>query len=74
MAILKMYAADNGFSNTVYYVDDVVLGTTFERDGFKAMMTDIEEGKSWDLGWTNLWTYECCRRKFEQTFVNGRYG
>lgn len=46
MAILKMYAADNGFSNTVYYVDDVVLGTTFERDGFKAMMTDIEEGKS----------------------------
>lgn len=46
MAILKMYAADNGFSNTVYYVDDMVLGTTFERDGFKAMMTDIEEGKS----------------------------
>ena len=41
-----MYAADNGFSNTVYYVDDVVLGTTFEHDGFKAMMTDIEEGKS----------------------------
>ena len=74
MAILNMYAADNGFSNTVYYVDDVVLGTTFERDGFKAMMTDIEEGKSWDLGWTDPWTYECCRRKFEQTFVNGRYG
>ena len=46
MAIRKLYAADTACSNTVYYVDDVVLGTTFERDGFKAMMTDIEEGKS----------------------------
>lgn len=43
--ILKKYAEDNGFSNTVYYVDDGVSGTTFERDGFKAMMTDIEDGK-----------------------------
>ena len=44
-AILKKYAEDNGFSNTVYYVDDGVSGTTFERDGFKAMMTDVEAGK-----------------------------
>ena len=44
-AILKKYAEDNGFSNPVYYVDDGVSGTTFERDGFKAMMTDIEDGK-----------------------------
>ena len=44
-AILKKYADDNGFRNTVFYVDDGVSGTTFERDGFKAMMADIEAGK-----------------------------
>lgn len=44
-AILKKYADDNGFSNLVYYVDDGVSGTTFERDGFKAMMADVEAGK-----------------------------
>ena len=44
-AILKKYADDNGFTNTVYYVDDGVSGTTFERDGFKAMMADVEAGK-----------------------------
>ena len=44
-AILKKYAEDNGFCNTVYYVDDGVSGTTWERDGFKAMMSDIEDGK-----------------------------
>ncbi len=44
-AILKKYADDNGFGNTVYYVDDGVSGTTFERDGFKAMMADVEAGK-----------------------------
>ncbi|MGN0630898.1 MAG: recombinase family protein, partial [Ruminococcus sp.] len=44
-AILKKYADDNGFSNTFFYVDDGVSGTTFERDGFKAMMADVEAGK-----------------------------
>lgn len=44
-AILKKYAEDNGFRNPVFYVDDGVSGTTFERDGFKAMMSDIEDGK-----------------------------
>ena len=44
-AILKKYAEDNGFSNPVFYVDDGVSGTTFERDGFKAMMADVEAGK-----------------------------
>ena len=44
-AILKKYAEDSGFSNLVYYVDDGVSGTTFERDGFKAMMADVEAGK-----------------------------
>lgn len=44
-AILKKYADDNGFRNTAFYVDDGVSGTTFERDGFKAMMADVEAGK-----------------------------
>ena len=44
-AILKKFAEDNGFSNPVFYVDDGVSGTTFERDGFKAMMADVEAGK-----------------------------
>ena len=44
-AILKQYAEDNGFRNTVYYVDDGVSGTTWERNGFKAMLADIESGK-----------------------------
>ncbi len=44
-AILHKYAEDNGFPNPVFYVDDGVSGTTFDRDGFKAMMTDIEDGK-----------------------------
>ncbi len=44
-AILKKYAEDNGFSNHMFYVDDGVSGTTFEREGFKSMMTDVEAGK-----------------------------
>ena len=44
-AILKKFAEDNGFSNPVFYVDDGVSGTTFERDGFKSMMADVEAGK-----------------------------
>ena len=43
--ILKKYADDNGFTNTVFYVDDGISGTTFDRDGFKAMMSDVEDGK-----------------------------
>ena len=45
-AEIRKYAEDNGFSNPVYYVDDGVSGTTFERDGFKAMMADVEAGKA----------------------------
>ncbi len=36
---------DNGFHNTKFYVDDGVSGTTFERDGFKEMIADVESRK-----------------------------
>lgn len=44
-AILLKYAEDNHFPNSQFYVDDGVSGTTFDREGFKAMMTDIENDK-----------------------------
>ena len=44
-AILHKYAEYNGFRNTAFYVDDGVSGTTWEREGFKAMLADIEAGK-----------------------------
>ena len=44
-SILQKFAEDNGFPNPTFYVDDGVSGTTWERDGFKAMMADIEDGK-----------------------------
>ena len=43
--ILLRYVQDNEFPDPKFYVDDGVSGTTFERDGFKAMMSDIEAGK-----------------------------
>ena len=44
-AILQKYAEDNSLPNPTFYVDDGVSGTTWEREGFKAMMADIEDGK-----------------------------
>ena len=41
-AILQKFAEDNSFPNPTFYVDDGVSGTTWEREGFKAMMADIE--------------------------------
>ncbi len=43
-AILTDYANNHGLTNQRYYVDDGVSGTTFERDGFKEMLRDIENG------------------------------
>ena len=43
-AILMQYAVDNGFPNPVYFVDDGVSGTTWERSGFQAMMREVEDG------------------------------
>ena len=43
-AILQKYADENHFFNTQFYVDDGVSGTTFEREGFKEMIAEVESG------------------------------
>jgi DNA invertase Pin-like site-specific DNA recombinase len=43
--MLQKYASESGFSPVSEYVDDGISGTTFERAGFKRMITDIEDGK-----------------------------
>lgn len=42
--ILSDYATKNGYANCRYYVDDGISGTTFERDGFRSMLDDIQNG------------------------------
>ena len=43
-AILSNYAENNGFRNLKFYIDDGISGTTFDRQGFNAMLADIEAG------------------------------
>jgi len=43
--MLRKYAKDNGIPVKDEYVDDGISGTTFERDGFKRMVADIDDGK-----------------------------
>ncbi|MDE5993133.1 MAG: recombinase family protein, partial [Oscillospiraceae bacterium] len=41
---LLRYAAENGYHNTAFYVDDGFSGTNYERPDFKRMISDIEQG------------------------------
>jgi len=43
--LLAKYAREQGFVIYGEYVDDGVSGTTFERESFKRMISDIEDGK-----------------------------
>ena len=43
-AILEKYAKDHKLTPYRFYIDDGVSGTTFDRDGFKEMLSDIEQG------------------------------
>lgn len=43
--ILNKYAEEQGFTYTRFYYDDGVSGTTFEREGFRQMIADIEKGE-----------------------------
>lgn len=38
------YAENNYFGNLKFYIDDGISGTTFDRQGFNAMLADIEAG------------------------------
>ena len=44
-AMLSQYAAQNGFYDTVYYVDDGYSGTSFERPDFQRLLEDIDGGR-----------------------------
>lgn len=43
-AILSDFAQKNGFSRTMFFVDDGVSGTSFERPAFARMQSMIEDG------------------------------
>ena len=43
-AILQKYAADNGFENTVFFVDDGYSGTNFNRPDWQKLVGMIDEG------------------------------
>lgn len=42
--MLESYARANGFTPFRHFFDDGISGTTFERDGFKAMIAECEKG------------------------------
>lgn len=42
-AILSEYAANHGFTNLRFYVDDGITGATFDRADFNRMIADIEQ-------------------------------
>ena len=43
--ILSQYARANGFHNTMFFVDDGISGTTFDRPDFQRMQRMIENGE-----------------------------
>ena len=44
-AMLSQYAKDNNLGNISFYIDDGASGTTFERENFQRMISDMEDGK-----------------------------
>ncbi|MFR9310622.1 recombinase family protein [Hydrogeniiclostridium mannosilyticum] len=42
-ALLSRYAAEHGFRNTMFFVDDGFSGTSFQRPGFQEMMKYVED-------------------------------
>ncbi len=43
--LLENYATKNGYSHIRHFADDGVSGTTFDREGFKAMIEKVEAGQ-----------------------------
>ena len=44
-SMLEDYVNEKGWNIYKAYIDDDISGTTFQRPGFQAMMSDIEDGK-----------------------------
>lgn len=44
-SMLEQYAIQNGFTNTIHYIDDGYSGTNFDRPDFLRLLSDIEKGK-----------------------------
>ncbi len=42
-ALLSKYAAEHGFRNSMFFVDDGFSGTNFQRPGFQEMMKYVED-------------------------------
>lgn len=42
--ILAKAAKDKGYTDTIYFVDDGITGTTMKRPGFQRMLQEIEAG------------------------------
>ena len=42
--ILEEYAKKNHLENIVYFTDDGISGTQFDRPGFMAMMNGVNQG------------------------------
>ena len=43
--ILSDYAKNHGYTNTMFFVDDGISGTSFDRSDFNRMQRMVEEGK-----------------------------
>ena len=43
--LLADYAKSQGFTNIRHYTDDGISGTTFQRDAWQELITDVEAGK-----------------------------
>ena len=42
-ALLSKYAAEHGFRNIQFFIDDGYSGTSFQRPGFQEMMRYVED-------------------------------
>ena len=42
--ILQRYADEHHFYNTRFFIDDGVSGVSFERDGLREMLAEVEAG------------------------------
>ena len=42
--LLEEYAKEHGFDNTVFYADDGISGTTFQRPSLQKLLEDVEAG------------------------------